>query len=163
MKALTLHQPWATLIASGVKTSETRSWPPPKALYGQRIAIHAGRKEIARRDIHLLRGIAERLPWFRPNDPTSVVRISIPTGGVVATARLVTAFRVGEHSEDGRFALCDRQHDDLCPSLYHTARIDQYGDYSIGRWIWVLDRVEEYDPPVAAVGHQGIWNWEAPQ
>ena len=42
MKALTLHQPWASLIACGAKRIETRSWPPPKSLIGKRIAIHAG-------------------------------------------------------------------------------------------------------------------------
>lgn len=43
MKALTVRQPWASLIALGVKTIETRSWRAPKALIGERIAIHAGK------------------------------------------------------------------------------------------------------------------------
>lgn len=42
--ALTLWQPWASLVAEGVKTIETRSWPAPAALAGERIAIHAGAK-----------------------------------------------------------------------------------------------------------------------
>ena len=42
MKALTIRQPWATLIALGVKTIETRSWRSPASLIGQRLAIHAG-------------------------------------------------------------------------------------------------------------------------
>ncbi len=42
MKALTIHQPWAQLIVEGVKTIETRSWPAPAGLVGERIAIHAG-------------------------------------------------------------------------------------------------------------------------
>ena len=46
--AITLHQPWASLIALGVKTVETRSWPAPARLVGQRIAVHAG-KRVARR------------------------------------------------------------------------------------------------------------------
>jgi len=41
VKALTLWQPYASLCALGVKTIKTRSWPAPKALIGQRIAIHA--------------------------------------------------------------------------------------------------------------------------
>lgn len=36
---LTLHQPWATLIALGAKTVETRGWPTK---YRGPIAIHAG-------------------------------------------------------------------------------------------------------------------------
>lgn len=44
MKVLTLHQPYATLIALGVKTIETRpqAWT---SLVGQRIAIHGAAKE----------------------------------------------------------------------------------------------------------------------
>ena len=41
MKALTLIQPWATLIADGRKTIETRSWG---SLYRGPLAIHAGAK-----------------------------------------------------------------------------------------------------------------------
>ena len=50
MKALTLHQPWATLIAAGVKTMETRSWGPPESLIGHRIALHAGKQIIKSRN-----------------------------------------------------------------------------------------------------------------
>lgn len=39
MKALTVRQPWASLIAAGVKTIETRSW---STRYRGPLAIHAG-------------------------------------------------------------------------------------------------------------------------
>jgi hypothetical protein len=43
MKALTIRQPWAGLIACGVKDVENRSWTPGTALaIGERFAIHAG-------------------------------------------------------------------------------------------------------------------------
>lgn len=51
-KAITLHQPWASLIALGVKTIETRSWKPPAALLGERLLIHAGAKAVAVRHSH---------------------------------------------------------------------------------------------------------------
>lgn len=44
MKALTLIQPWATAIISLGKDIENRPWAPPKAMIGQRFAIHAGAK-----------------------------------------------------------------------------------------------------------------------
>ena len=44
MHAITLHQPWASLIALGIKTVETRSWPAPARLVGRTIAIHAGKR-----------------------------------------------------------------------------------------------------------------------
>lgn len=39
MKAITLHQPWASLVAEGVKTIETRSW---STKYRGPLVIHAG-------------------------------------------------------------------------------------------------------------------------
>lgn len=40
MKVLTIKQPWATLIAEGIKTYEFRTW---KTNYRGRILIHAGK------------------------------------------------------------------------------------------------------------------------
>ena len=44
MKAISLWQPWASLVALKLKTIETRGHDRFKGLVGQRIAIHAGRK-----------------------------------------------------------------------------------------------------------------------
>lgn len=41
MKAITIHQPWADLIAAGTKTIETRTWPTQ---FRGVLAIHAGKK-----------------------------------------------------------------------------------------------------------------------
>ncbi|MYE38465.1 MAG: ASCH domain-containing protein [Candidatus Spechtbacteria bacterium SB0662_bin_43] len=43
MKVITLHQPWASLIALGIKDIEARSWSPPQRLIGETIAIHAAK------------------------------------------------------------------------------------------------------------------------
>ena len=43
MKVLTLHQPWASLVALGVKTIETRSW---STQYRGPLAIHAAAKVV---------------------------------------------------------------------------------------------------------------------
>jgi hypothetical protein len=39
VRAITLHQPWAALVSIRAKPYETRSFPPPAKLIGQRIAI----------------------------------------------------------------------------------------------------------------------------
>ena len=41
--AITLHQPWANLVAHHGKDIENRTWPPPAKLIGRRIAIHAAK------------------------------------------------------------------------------------------------------------------------
>ena len=44
MKAITIKQPWASLIAHGIKDIENRTWPCPKKYLGQRILIHSSAK-----------------------------------------------------------------------------------------------------------------------
>jgi hypothetical protein len=44
MKAISLWQPWASLIAAGLKPYETRNWAPAPSMIGQTIAIHAAKK-----------------------------------------------------------------------------------------------------------------------
>ena len=41
MKAISVKQPWAYLICSGIKPIENRTWPCPKKYIGQRVLIHA--------------------------------------------------------------------------------------------------------------------------
>jgi len=43
MKALSIKQPWAWLIAAGHKDIENRTWQPSSGLDGQRIVIHASK------------------------------------------------------------------------------------------------------------------------
>jgi hypothetical protein len=44
VKVISLWQPWASLMADGKKRIETRHWPAPKWLIGERLAIHATMK-----------------------------------------------------------------------------------------------------------------------
>ncbi len=44
MPAITIWQPWASMIAAGIKTIETRTHSGFSSLKGKRIAIHAGMK-----------------------------------------------------------------------------------------------------------------------
>ena len=93
MNALTLHQPWASLIAHDVKKIETRSWAPPRQMIGQRIAIHAG-KRVVRGSLSwgTRKAIADLYgpEWWDP---------AIPVGSVVCTAVLADVRRVIGHSQ----------------------------------------------------------------
>lgn len=42
--ALSIKQPWASMICEGVKDIENRTWKPPAFLIGQRFAIHASKQ-----------------------------------------------------------------------------------------------------------------------
>ena len=52
MYAISLWQPWAQLVADGVKHYETRSWKPPRHLLGKRIAIHSAKRKVREHDYH---------------------------------------------------------------------------------------------------------------
>lgn len=41
MKAITVKQPWASLIVEGIKDIENRTWKCPEKYIGQRVLIHA--------------------------------------------------------------------------------------------------------------------------
>ena len=51
MKALTIWQPWASLIIAGAKPYEFRGWRAPRSIFGQRIVIHAAAKKIDRDEV----------------------------------------------------------------------------------------------------------------
>ena len=43
IKAMTLTQPWASRVASGIKLIENRPWRAPRSMVGEQFAIHASR------------------------------------------------------------------------------------------------------------------------
>lgn len=76
---MTLHQPWASLVAVGAKKHETRSGRPGRLL-GQRIAIHAA----ARRTLPELTD--EALDAITEAFGTPDWKHSLPRGVVLCTA-----------------------------------------------------------------------------
>ena len=135
-KAVTLHQPWASLVAKGAKTVETRSWRPPASLIGRRIAIHAGRE---RRN----EAPGEEFETAVAKHLGAGWRDELPAGAVVATAVLA---EVAEAAGDGKDA--------------PTREEALFGDYRAGRWMWRLGGVKEVKPPVPVRGHRRIWSLE---
>lgn len=46
MKAITVKQPWASLIVEGIKLIENRTWKCPQKHIGKRVLIHASAKPV---------------------------------------------------------------------------------------------------------------------
>lgn len=83
MKAITLHQPWASLVAMGAKTIETR---PYSSKYRGPLAIHASKKPIATDD-----------PYYRSVLRSAGLNLeTLPRGAVVATCRLIDCEKITE-------------------------------------------------------------------
>ena len=153
--AITLYQPWVSLIALGVKTVETRSWPAPARLVGQRIAIHAGKRVVRRPGDAIEREL--RACW---GDDWPVI---IPTGAVVATTVLAGMARIARTDLLEGCTVHDPGSEVGCAvgCAVGTGRtsIDPWGDFSPGRWLWFLDDVAALPQPVPVVGRQSFWRW----
>ena len=155
MKALTLIQPWATLIAIGAKRIETRSW---YTSYRGPLAIHAGKNE---------QFVNSRCGDYICNDdPFHSVLMSVPgdkvifpIGAIIATCELV---RVRLIHPDDKFP--SGSDNIICTSGQSSWRITEqekaFGDYTPGRYMWFLDNVVALPKPIPAAGKQGLWDWD---
>lgn len=155
MKAITIYQPQASLVALGIKTIETRPSAPPDGVLGQRIAIHAGKRKpkVPANMLAALDGVGMTLEQVQ----------LLPLGKVVATAVLYEAvqvesvvqrYRPAEPGNVTEFAVvrsADGERRELA--------VDPWGDYREGRWLWRLSDIQPVDPPVPARGKQGWWEW----
>lgn len=173
MKALTIRQPWASLIAEGVKTIETRSW---STKYRGPIAIHAGKAELWRHgqafdDWIAYRSDAPGRGWtarmYRRQHSPMVV--PLPLGAVVATAVLTDCVpMVGstDGAPDGwpidwpllevrknRLLLWPTE--EVLPDGMAADLSDQlpFGEFAPGRWAWLLDDIKPTTDRCPFPGH----------
>ncbi len=131
MKAITIHQPWASLIASGAKRYETRGW---KTNHRGRLAIHAG-KEWSKDHEHAWNKL-RRSPYT-----ISIPEVA-PLGAIICVCDLVDCIPV------------EQIRDQLSPLER------ELGDYSDGRYAWELKVVKVAPAPIPMAGKQGLWTWE---
>ncbi|MCL5997078.1 MAG: ASCH domain-containing protein [Chloroflexi bacterium] len=144
MKALTLTQPWATLVAIGAKTIETRSW---MTNYTGPLAIHAA-KTFPRwaQDTCFIEPFFSTLRSYyavlglTDNYGKDILKL-LPLGQIVAIGELV--------------------------SIRHVESVDppeperSFGDYSPGRHAWMLQNVRPV-MPMPARGTLGLWEFDLP-
>lgn len=167
MKAITLHQPWAQLCVTDVcppghgphpvKWIETRSWPAPAGLVGQRIAVHAAAKVPAPTRVGAWT-TGRNLPggaWMSAG--AEVMSVRLPLGVVVGSAVLAACLPIEtpdseiaraerivwtSGARDLKIARLDRRLEgtDQHPWITEADVSDQlpYGDFAPGRWAWIL-------------------------
>jgi hypothetical protein len=151
MYAITICQPYASLIINGWKLYELRNWLPPHDRAGERIAIHAANRQPLLADIVAI-----------INDPLAVC----------LGAPLVPAM---DAYEWGRKVWPDRQYwkrSGLLGTVLGTAKLgepvktetlSQGGRIEFGvKWAWPMLDIEKFEEPVPAKGSQRFWTWERP-
>jgi hypothetical protein len=129
MRALSLQQPYATLVAIGAKRWETRSW---RTRYRGPLAIQAS---LGNRP---LPGAPQALAALQAAGFPDLG--ALPHGVVVAVCELVDCVRVEQVTG---FSALERE----------------VGDFSAGRFAWRLEAVRPRALALPVRGHLGLWTW----
>ncbi len=150
MKAITIWQPWASLIMAGAKLYEFRRWDYSERYPGiasTRIVIHAGARAMRRNEIDdilmriddgdsalvekIARPVLERILEAHSSSP------GLPLASGLGTATILRA----------------RRCTDLFKGVIDSDRIDEHV------FAWPLQSIEVFPHPVPCRGAQGFWNW----
>jgi hypothetical protein len=149
MKALSLTQPWASLVAIGAKRYETRSWRP---MYRGQLAIAAAKKFPLD-----CRALCNEEPFRAALGAAglSLLDLRALCGSILC---VVDADGCVPTNENGGSAL-----DVTLPPFppgWPTPGISEvyFGDYSPKRYAWPLADVFRLPTPVEASGALGIWH-----
>lgn len=141
MKAITLWQPWASLLVAGEKKVETRSWRFPYKMPIV-LAIHAAKKWD-----NYLAELAWSQPFHSALQRCGLLngRGSIPRGAIVGIVQLTSC----------------RPTDDFGQTVSTTEMA--FGDYTAGRWAWLCSEFFQLPEPIPCRGRQGVFDWEPPE
>lgn len=127
LPAISLWQPWASLIFTGDKVHETRGYPAPEKHLGVRIAIHAAKRPIS--------GLTLGLELLCCREFGAGGTFELPRGAIIGTAVLEQSFSTEE---------------------IEPAHIDRIcGDWTAGRFAWLLRDPIKLPQPVPFTGKQG--------
>jgi hypothetical protein len=132
MQALTIHEPWATLLVKGKKQFETREW---QRNYRGLLAIHSGKQSVDIEDYPL--GLSEIL------DDSKITQDNLNNnkGKIIAIAtlkeiHLMTDKFINEQSELERMI----------------------GYWEPGHYAWELTDIQLLSEPISARGMPGLWD-----
>jgi hypothetical protein len=134
MKVLSFLQPWAGLTVMGLKKLETRSWSTK----------HRG-------DLLIHASMGQSGALLAPEPPFSkyITDFSkLPFGAIIGKVQLTDVIKVESlHMSDA-----------VINQLTMEERA--FGDYSNGRYVWVLEEPSLFSKPIYMKGTLGLWNYE---
>lgn len=131
MKCISLWQPWATLLAHGKKRVETRSWA---TRHRGPVLIHASKK------------------W---NQQLADLCRQPPFRSTIAEIGRAFEFEFGALLGIANIHDC-RQAAEWSPQVSDVERA--FGDYSVGRFCWLMDGFRPFAVPIPYRGFQGLFD-----
>lgn len=163
MKALSLWQPWCSLIAFGEKKVETRCWTTKhrgsiaiaSTMNGPQIGLGMSRESELFHKFLIRAGEKHGWDhWYWPafarygqdkNTPPEEFAAARGKGAVLCIADLVAV------------ASTDLVRDDL------DEKELVFGNYEEGRYAWFFENVRRLERPLAVKGNRMLWNWNPPE
>lgn len=133
MKAISLWQPWASLMANRFKRIETRSW---STKYRGSLIIHA-----AKRPMNIIHQTAVTnfesmgIDW----------RNELPYKALLCTVILVDVFKLRE--ENIELIQWDYGMDEI-----------EHGDFRLGRFAWITKHLKTFKEPIPFRGRQRLFD-----
>lgn len=170
--ALTVHQPYASLLAWQWKEYETRDWFTP---YRGKLVIHAGKNtEESLEDFFDWWRMFYKNYWYKgwpllPVDQRWAHYGRTERGGRefetytvdgmfdTGHTKFSTAFPLGVGLAICDLVDCIKMDDRFIGSLSDRERA--LGFYEPGRYAWKLANVKMFDAPIKAKGKQKLWTW----
>lgn len=134
MKALSLLQPWASLVVMGVKKIETRGW---STKYRGDILIHASTGKSGNI-------FAAQHPFKKYIKEFK----QLPFGAIIGKVTVIKIIRTEE------LLLPDAEINKL------TMEEKAFGDYTSGRFAWMLEDAEQFKKPIPARGMLNLWEYK---
>lgn len=140
LKAITIKQPWATLIALGEKKYETRSW---QTKHLGPLAIHAGKS--------IDKEACEYPPIKQALQKHGILDFkNLPTGCVIATTEIIACHKIPS----------DETPEGIEFGKKLVGKEVYFGDFDTGRFAWELANLQVLSEPVPAKGQLSLWNWD---
>jgi activating signal cointegrator 1 len=140
VKGISLYQPYASFIAWGWKKFETRS---RSTAHRGELAIQATQKEPAEYREYYDRMIEKHVPKAKRVEFPKWE--DLPRGAVVCLVNLIEVFSTADLNFMARLKMSAK---------YHT----EFGDFTKGRYAWLLRDVRPLSAPLAYPGAQGFFN-----
>jgi hypothetical protein len=150
MKAISLWNPWAMLVPWKEKGNETRSWPTP---YRGLLAIHATANvpPVVKRLCH-----DEPFKSILAKHGAAPSMKGLPFGAVIAVCNLVDCQKVVSRTLLSGVPKLAKLEDETLIEGNELA----FGDYTPGRYVWILRDIHQLAAPIPFKGQQGFWNWD---
>ncbi|MCB2048538.1 MAG: ASCH domain-containing protein [Novosphingobium sp.] len=162
MKALTVWQPWASLIIAGAKPYEFRGWRAPRALVGQRIVIHAAARKMNRHELSDL----FHLRQFRNVDNT--IKLAWAETCLIAEKAQGVLNRALEGGLPmsaglGTVVLGEPRNGIDIAAEFGVPRANDSNRDEHANWGWPMLDIEAWPEPIPMRGAQGFWTWPTPE